>query len=271
MPVPGDPFRVAFVPGVSPDKWVRRWRDRTPDDPLEVSLVDEADQRAVLEDGRADMSFVRLPVDKQGLHVIPLYVEVPVVVLPVEHELTLLEELTLADLAQEQLVQDPSTVPGWAEVNTAERLDWPEMSVKDAVEVVASGTGVVVLPMSVARLHHRKDVVSRPLTDGPESPVGLAWRTDNEDPRVETFVGIVRGRTAQSSRGGADDGPAAESGAATSKARTKKAGTAKSGTAKAGTAKAGPRGGSAAARAKPAAARGRSTSSKGQQRRRKGR
>jgi hypothetical protein len=175
---------VDFVAGVSPDKWVGRWRERTPRDPLEVALIDDADQVAVLHDGRADMSFVRLPVDREGLHVIPLYVEVPVVVLPVEHELTLLDELSLEDLADETVLDDP------------------QMTVKDAVAVVAGGAAVLVVPMSVARLNARKDVASRPLVDGPESEVGLAWRADNDDPRVETFVGIVRGRTAQSSRSG---------------------------------------------------------------------
>jgi hypothetical protein len=67
--------------------------------------------------------------------------------------------------------------------------------------VVASGTGVVVLPMSVARLHARKDVTTRPVVDAPESQIGLAWRADLDDPRTETFVGIVRGRTVRSTRG----------------------------------------------------------------------
>ena len=33
------------------------------------------------------------------------------------------------------------------------------------------------------------------------SQVGLAWRVEDPDPLVETFIGIVRGRTARSSRG----------------------------------------------------------------------
>ena len=34
-----------------------------------------------------------------------------------------------------------------------------------------------------------------------EVGLGLAWLVDNEDPRVQTFIGIVRGRTERSSRG----------------------------------------------------------------------
>jgi len=194
------PFRVAFVAGVSPDKWVRRWRERTPQEPIELALVDDDRQSAVLHEGLADMAFVRLPVDRDLLHAIPLYVEVPVVVLPVEHELTLFDEVSLADLGREQLVQDPATVPGWSQEPGVVNLEFPPMSVREAVEVVASGSGVLVVPMSLARLHHRKDVTFRPVVDGPESHVGLAWRRDRDDERIETFIGIVRGRTENSSR-----------------------------------------------------------------------
>lgn len=196
-----EPFRVAFVAGVSPDKWSKRWRERYPDAPLDLTLVGVAEQRAVLTDGRASMAFVRLPVERDGLHVIPLYEELSVAVVSAEDDLSLHESLTVADLASHQLVTDPAELPTWADVATVERLPYPAMTAKDAVEVVASSEGgVAVLPMSVARLHHRKDVVTRPLTDGPLHPVGIAWRTDDDDPRIETFVGIVRGRTAQSSR-----------------------------------------------------------------------
>ena len=68
------------------------------------------------------------------------------------------------------------------------------------VATVAAGTGVVVVPMSVARLHHRKDVTYRPVSDLAPTTVGLAWRADDDDERVQTFIGIVRGRTARSSR-----------------------------------------------------------------------
>ena len=54
--------------------------------------------------------------------------------------------------------------------------------------------------MSLARLHHRKDITSRLLTDGPVSPVALAWPEGETPPLVEAFIGIVRGRTANSSR-----------------------------------------------------------------------
>ena len=200
-----DPFRVAFVTGVIPDKWGRRWAERTPDAPLEVFPVDEAEQVAVLHDGRAHMSFVRLPVDREGLHLIPLYDEVPVVVVGKDHPVAAYDEIPVADLADEHLLQDPDDVPEWREIATevreGTRHPVPPMTLRQAVETVAAGTGVLVVPMSVARVHHRKDVVAVPVTGVTGSSVGLAWRVDLDDERAETFVGIVRGRTERSSRG----------------------------------------------------------------------
>jgi len=211
-----DPFRVEFVPGVTPDKWLRVWGQRLPDSPLEAAPVEEADAVAHLRDGTSSMVLLRLPVDRDGLHVIPLYEEVPVVVVAKEHVIAAFDEVDVADLGEEVLMQDPALVPEWAAVATPETRDraeaMPPMTTKQAVSVVASGSGIVVVPMSVARLHHRKDVVHRPVTGVAASRVGLAWRVDDDDPRIEDFIGIVRGRTERSTRGGsADAAPSAVS------------------------------------------------------------
>lgn len=199
------PFRIAFVPGVTPDKWARIWRERHADLPLELALVDESEQRSVLLDGAADMALVRLPIERDGLHLIPLYEEQPVVVVGKEHPVAAYDEIAVAELAGEQLVV--GEVPNWEDITTVERLPFPPMSLKDAFEVVASGTGMAIVPMAVARLHHRKDLVQRPVLDVPTTQVGLAWPVDHDDERVETFIGIVRGRRANSSRGSSSADP----------------------------------------------------------------
>ncbi len=190
------PFRVGFVAGSTPDKWARTWRERRPRIPLELVPLDEPDQESGIRSGDLAMALVRLPIDREGLHCIPLYDELPVAVAGVDHLIGAAEEVTLADLSEEQLVLAHAS--GWRPA--VAQLDWPPMGVKDAVEVVASGTGIVLVPMSVARLHHRKDVIHRRVTDLPTTKIGLAWLVENEDPRVQTFIGIVRGRTERSTR-----------------------------------------------------------------------
>ena len=204
-----DAFRIEFVPGVTPDKWLRVWARRMPDSPVDASPVDDHDAVSHLRDGTASMALLRLPVDKDGLHVIPLYEEVPVVVVSKEHVVAAFEEVGIADLSGEVLLQDPSAVPEWAELATPEARErstaMPPMTTRQAISVVASGSGIVIVPLSVARLHHRKDVVHRPVTGVAPSHVGLAWRVDDDDPRLEEFIGIVRGRTERSSRGSSSE------------------------------------------------------------------
>ena len=65
----------------------------------------------MLRDGTFDLALVRLPVDRDGLHVIPLYDEVPVVVAGHEHLVAAADEVTLADLVDEQLVRPHRS--GW--------------------------------------------------------------------------------------------------------------------------------------------------------------
>jgi DNA-binding transcriptional LysR family regulator len=199
MTAPRHPtLRVGFVTGATPDKWARAWRERRRE-PLELVPVTEDEQLRGVHDGSLDMALVRLPAgttDLGDLHCVRLYDEVPVAVAGLEHVIGAVDELTLDDLADEQLVRPHAS--GWTP--TAEQLDWPPMSEKDAIETVAAGTGVVVVPMSVARLFQRKDVVSRPVTDLEPTTIALVWRRDRDDEVTQAFVGVARGRRVTSSR-----------------------------------------------------------------------
>jgi hypothetical protein len=55
--------------------------------------------------------------------------------------------------------------------------------------------------MSVARLRHRKDVVAVPVNGIPDTTVALVWLRERDDEQCQSFVGVVRGRTRNSSRG----------------------------------------------------------------------
>ena len=205
MPASQNAFRVGFVPGVTPDKWGRTWAERMPRRPLDLVPLGDGDGVAMVRAGELHMCFVRLPVDREGLHLIPLYDEQPVVVVAREHPVAAYEEIDVGDLADEHLLQDPDTVPAWRDVATevrdGTRHPVPAMTLRQAVESVAAEAGIVVVPLSLARLHHRKDVVAVRVTGVPTTKVGLTWRVDDEDERVQAFIGVVRGRTANSSRG----------------------------------------------------------------------
>lgn len=177
-------LRIAFAPGVTVGKWTRRWAERHPELALEVFPVPEGEGVAVLLEREATLSFVRLPIEREGLSVIRLYAETAVLVVPRDSELATLEALTEAQVADLAQVAEYS----------------PQRPVKDAVALVAAGVGFLRLPHSLARLNARKDVVAIPIEDAPETEIALGWLRDETTELVEEFVGIVRGRTEASSR-----------------------------------------------------------------------
>ena len=206
-------FSIAFVAGVTPTKWTRIWGDRRPDVPLTVFRTETAEQIAVLHDGRAELSLVRLPIDDTNLSVINLYREIPVVVASKDHPIEQAETVLLADLAGEHLLQNPDDVPEWRdladEVRDGTRRPLPPMrDLDEAMEQVAAGVGIIIVPHSIARLYGRKDVVSRPVTDVADTQIALAWLTRETTDDIEEFIGIVRGRSKASSR--TDTGTAAD-------------------------------------------------------------
>lgn len=171
-----------------------------PATPLELVEVEPAHQRDALAAGEVDAAIVRLPLDREGLHVIPLYEEVFVVVCPRDAHLTAVDELTVADLADETLIVPAGDLLGVPVPGTHAPAFAPPATTADAIATVAAGVGIVIVPMSLARLHQRRDVAYRPLTDVPVSPIALAWPADRPTELVDVFVGIVRGRTTRSSR-----------------------------------------------------------------------
>lgn len=177
-PQPG--LRIGFVPGVTPTKWRRIWGERFPRLRLELLEISQRDQRAALVEDRVDMCFVRLPLDTDGLHLIPLYEEQPVVVVAKDHPVSVFEAVSLADLSEENVLACDEA--------------------GDLFDLAAGGAGVVLVPHSIARSHSRRDLVFRPISDAAPTQVGLAWPIELASELTEDFIGVVRGRTVNSSR-----------------------------------------------------------------------
>lgn len=173
----------------------------------------------VPENPFAHMSIVRpdrepASTDGEKYHSIRLYEELPVVILPVDHVLTVLDEVPVEELAEEFLLQPASDIPAYEEVSrtwreSAGRIVPEGLTDKETIELVAAGVGLYIVPMSIARFYHRKDLTYRPVAGLGTYPVHLVWpRAPKGEPRSEEleallqdFIGIVRGRTATSDHG----------------------------------------------------------------------
>jgi hypothetical protein len=176
---------IAFVPGVSPAKWARVWRERFPSVELLLRPIgaDEVDDALA---GEVDMVFARVPVS-DAHNAIPLWTETAVVAMPKDSPLAELAEVDLADA--EVHVIDAGPVPA---------------DIDATLDLVEANVGVAVLPQSLFRAASRKDLVGRPLVGAPGTQIVLVWRDEDASETTEEFIGVVRGRTANSSRNQAD-------------------------------------------------------------------
>ncbi len=187
-------LRVGFIPGVEPDVFARRWRTDPARCELELLPLEAQAPEEALASGAIDMVFARLPwressrgdapvLAREDVHAVPLWEERPVAVVAKDNPLSLAEELTEADLEGEY------------------EFSLEECGgAKGAVQTVAAGHGYAVMPMSLARLHARKDVTHRPLAERDGTRIALVWPKDADDDVRQEFQGVVRGRTARSSR-----------------------------------------------------------------------
>lgn len=179
-------LRLGFVPGVEPDRLVRRWHAAPRPARLELVPVAVSRQTEALATGEVDMAFVRLPLPLElaaQMHTVALWAEQPVVVVGDEHVLSVLDEVAAADLAGETEI--PEAHPD----DAAER-----------VALAATGMGYAPMPLSLARLNHRKDAVHRPRVDAEPTTIALAWPRAADDAVRQELVGVIRGRTVRSSR-----------------------------------------------------------------------
>jgi DNA-binding transcriptional LysR family regulator len=192
-------FIIAFMPGLIVTEPARALARAHPELVVEVLRTGWDSQTAVLHDGRADVSYVRLPVDRHGLALRPLFTEPRVAVLPGDHRLAGKETVGITDLADEHLLQHPDAVPEWREVATEmrnlRRSAPPRTShtVEEKLEHVATGRGIVILHETVATYYRRPDIAYVHLTDIPPAEIALAWSSSRRSPLIAEFVGIADG------------------------------------------------------------------------------
>lgn len=191
---------LGYVPGGTPAKWVRIWAERHPEVWLNLRALSAAEAAEEVRTGGVDVALLRLPTDTSALAVIPLYEETAVAVLPTDHLLGAADVLTSADLDGEPILLPLDDVVAWADAPGVVIEHRPETT-SAAVELVAAGLGALIVPESLARLYHRRDLTYRPIADAPRCAVALAFRKGQQSPLIEDFVGIVRGRKPGSSRG----------------------------------------------------------------------
>lgn len=204
---------LGAIPGATPDKWVARWRDRYPDLPLQVHYYDDAGfgsaaQFERIRSGTVDVGYIRLSedageIDKDLYHRVLLYREDPVVCAAADHWIAAAETSVSAEEIADEAIFDPADMVAAAEradIHTPQAGTDLAHAERLAVETVATGAGLVLLPASVARALSRKDVVIRTVEGRPGYQTGLGWLRERDSDTIQEFIGVARGRKAGSGR-----------------------------------------------------------------------
>ncbi|MEV6566981.1 LysR family transcriptional regulator [Streptomyces kronopolitis] len=167
---------VAFSPGLHVSDAIRTFTARHPEVEIDVFPLRWWEQDAPLRDGRAHVGYLRRPFDDAGLRTVPIGHETKVACLPVTHPLAGRPTLTSADLDGEPIL----------DVRTRRTS-----SLEEKFELIASGQGIALVPVSVAGAYSRPDLVYLPVTDAPPVGTCLAAPESSTAGPVQDFLAIA--------------------------------------------------------------------------------
>ncbi|MCZ1010958.1 LysR family transcriptional regulator [Streptomyces lydicus] len=167
---------VAFSPGLRVSEAIVAFTASHPEVHIDVFPLRWWEQDAPLRDGRAHVGYLRRPFDDTGLHTVPIGHETKVACLPVTHRLAGRRTLTSAALDGEPVL----------DVRTRRTS-----SLEEKFELIASGQGLALVPVSVAGSYSRPDLVYLPVTDAPPVETCLAVPADNCVGPVTDFLDIA--------------------------------------------------------------------------------
>lgn len=216
-------IKLGFTRGVAPSKWEKRWKRAMPAITLELVPVATPFGRPDVDTCDAMIERVApgaqpassAPDDPHRTHhALKLYEEAVALVVPKDHELAGNEEIRVSELELVRILDHPHHAPEWPAAEPWADPEWMPKNLSAALELVASGLGGILAPLPLARhvADKRQHAVLRVTGDDgdfgsqplPGSTVWASWRLERDAPDVQQLAGILRGRTANSSRGGSE-------------------------------------------------------------------
>lgn len=167
---------VAFTPGLRVSDAVRAFSLSRPEVQIDLMRLQWWEQDGPLRDGRADVGLLRRPFDDSDLQTIRVGSEQKLACLPAGHPLSGRPVLRVADLADEDMLDSKS----------------PHVSsIEEKFELIAAGTGVAMVPVSVASAYPRADLVYIPVEDSEPVETCLVVRAGRQDSHLSDFLTIA--------------------------------------------------------------------------------
>ncbi|MFD1148522.1 LysR family transcriptional regulator [Saccharothrix hoggarensis] len=192
-------LRVGFVAsggGTVARRARAAFAEERPEVTIEPKRFDWGGEPDALRQGLADVAFVWLPADTDGLRSRIVATERRYVALAREHPLTARPEVGIGDLRDEPLMWTRKAPKAWVDwwavsprPDGREPVWGPENdNVEEMLEHVATGAAVCIGPESMATYYAHPDLAWRPITDIEPLRVAVAWVPDNANPVVRAFV-----------------------------------------------------------------------------------
>ncbi len=225
---PLEPLTLGFVRGVAPSKWAKRWARAVREQPLElvpVGLCQVEVARTATDvllervaPGRSPAGTASAEAspdhasDSAGAtasptrHALRLYEEGVALVLEAGHELAARGEVGLDELALVSLISHPDHHPEWPAARPWQDDSWAPRDAEATLELVATGIGGALMAFPLARhLAGKRTHAVVPVTNGgepllPGTEIWASWRIERDANDVQRLIGVLRGRTARSSR-----------------------------------------------------------------------
>jgi DNA-binding transcriptional LysR family regulator len=209
---------VGFFIGDEFTSPMRAFSAQYPDVEIDLLRVYWHDQTDVLLDGRADVVFVHLPVDGQGLELLFVRSEPRFAVLPVSHAAAGKDTISIAELGDDPVIIQRGASPGWQAFHNVDprpdgRQPRPGPAVdnlEEKLQHVAAGRAISFVPASTAASVVHAGIVYVPVADIPPIKICLAWKSGARSPLIAAFVDVVKSKRVSLLRGRrASDEPSA--------------------------------------------------------------
>jgi DNA-binding transcriptional LysR family regulator len=187
--------------GLLPDA-VRRFRQQWPGVELSLQELNSNEQVDMLRSGRLDVGLFHPPeVSEPGLAFEVLIHDPLIVAMPEGHRLASRARIPIAALAAEPWILFPRHVASrlfdeihraCAEAGFIPRAAQEAVKLSTIISLIASGLGIGLVPMPLARLRLWR-TVCRPLAaPGPQVPLALGWRIGDPNPALEPVLATIR-------------------------------------------------------------------------------
>ncbi|NGN70080.1 LysR family transcriptional regulator [Streptomyces sp. A7024] len=181
---------------------LRRWDEAHPDVPLELRRID--DRTAGLTRGEVDAALLRGEATAPGLQRELMLYEDRLAVLPAGNPLAARESVTLSDLADWPIATNIIAGTTGLDLWPAHHRPPSLIKVKNTDEwltTIAAGRALGVTTVATPGLYSHPSVVFRPLTDAPQVPLYLVWRSGQEHPSLRDLVRLAHEVTKPSPSG----------------------------------------------------------------------